>query len=417
VNVTVAIMLIVGTIGGFVTPASASPSWSFVSSPNPAGGELSSLNSVVCLTATDCVAVGDSYFSTHIKAYEHTLVERWNGHRWSISPSPHPGTYSVLNAVSCSAPGFCVAVGSQDAFALVEEWNGSQWSVVPTPHKISAIPYSLLGASCRTSKDCVAVGYFYRPGGRNTLVEHWDGRRWSIVPSPTPTETLDRPPDSELSGVSCTTGTACVAVGRDRQVPLVEQWNGTKWSIVPSPHPRVRGAESALKSVKCTSNTICVAVGFNGGTNFFPPSGDALHAAQLSLPKRCLPTYLHCAVADSLIERWNGTTWSILSSPNVPGYDNGLAAVKCVSAVDCTAVGGAFNTLVLSRQPGYRLIEHYNGRTWSIVANPGPAATTASALGGISCATRTDCIAVGSYVPNLRASPPYEKTFVERYSP
>lgn len=70
---------------------------------------------------------------------------------------------------------------------------------------------------------------------------------------------------SALLGVSCTTGTACVAVGYTNTVPLVEQWNGRAWLVVPSMHPPRHQAGSVLASVKCTSNTKCVAVGHDCG--------------------------------------------------------------------------------------------------------------------------------------------------------
>ena len=354
------------------------------------------------------MAVGESLSGVNSKTgHSNTLTERWDGKRWSIITSPSPWVYSLLNAVSCTAPSSCIAVGSRQdenvpGRALVEHWNGTKWSIVPTGINV---PFTavLRAVSCRTSNDCFAVGDFYESeGGPHTLVDHWDGRRWSMVPSPTP-----RPNHgSALLGVSCTTGTACVAVGYTDAVPLVEQWNGRTWSVVPSAHPPRRQAGSVLASVKCTSNTNCVAVGHSGGL-IYPqvnPPGDAKL-------RKCRTADPNCIVADSLIERWNGTTWSIVPSPNLTGYESGLSSVKCVTATDCTAVGGPSFQAPYSA-PGRRLIEHWNGTAWTITPSLGPAPTAISYLAGVSCATSTSCVAVGAFL-----APPYhEKTFVEHYS-
>jgi len=351
------------------------------------------------------MAVGESLSGVYSKTtHSHTLIERWDGRRWSIIAGPSPGIYSLLNAIACTTPSFCFAVGSrQDAGVpdrrLVEQWNGTKWTIPPSGINV---PFTavLRAVSCRTSNDCFAVGDFYEfEGGPHTLVDHWDGRRWSMVPSPIP-----RPSQgSALLGVSCTTGTACIAVGYTNAVPLVEQWNGHTWSVVPSEHPLRRQAGSVLTSVKCTSNTNCVAVGHNGGLIYpqINPPGDRKL-------RKCATADPHCIVADSLIEQWNGTTWSIVASPNLSGYESGLFAVKCATATDCVAVGGP-SFQAPNFAPGRRLIEHWNGTTWSIVANRGPAPTAISYLAGVSCGTATNCVAVGAFLaPNDQ-----DKTFVE----
>ena len=137
------------------------------------------------------------------------------------------------------------------------------------------------------------------------------------------------------------------------------------------------GIGSALRSVKCTSNTSCVAVGYTGK-------------------------------GKGLIERWDGSTWTIVPSPTRSG-NSGLSSVKCVTASDCVAVGGQS----IQRQfPGPRLIEHWNGITWSIVPSPAPASTSHGSLAGVSCATSTSCMAVGEFMTTQYV----QKTFVERYS-
>src|SRR5206468_3378703 len=136
---------------------------------------------------------------------------------------------------------------------LVEHWNGASWSIVASPNQSGATDSSLSRVSCPSATRCYAAGSYFAdaPGGK-TLVEQWNGTTWSIVPSPNPSG----PTDSSLNSVSCASTTNCYAVG-SYSTPtsgktLVEQWNGTTWSIIPSPN--ASGAtDSILTSVACPS--------------------------------------------------------------------------------------------------------------------------------------------------------------------
>ena len=48
--------------------------------------------------------------------------------------------------------------------------------------------------------------------------------------------------------------------------------------------------------------------------------------------------------SQTLIEHWNGTTWSVVASPNVGTQLNGLNGVTAVSTSDIWAVGSDGNT-------------------------------------------------------------------------
>ena len=60
-----------------------------------------------------------------------------------------------------------------------------KWSIVSTPSP-GTRNTSFNGVSCPTSTSCFAVGYFTQSPGLRTLIEHWDGRRWSLMSSPNP---------------------------------------------------------------------------------------------------------------------------------------------------------------------------------------------------------------------------------------
>ncbi|MDP9334202.1 MAG: hypothetical protein M3Q30_12970 [Actinomycetota bacterium] len=110
------------------------------------------------------------------------------------------------------------------------------------------------------ARRCVAVGYSNNNQygySIQTLVEQWDGKNWSVTASANLPGTINL-----LSGVSCTSAAACVAVGTHYQnisQTLVERWDGTNWSAVPSPSQVPLG--NYLNGVSCVSASSCVAVG------------------------------------------------------------------------------------------------------------------------------------------------------------
>jgi hypothetical protein len=150
------------------------------------------------------------------------------------------------------------------AQTLVEAWDGNSWSIAPSPNSGNSDDI-LRGVSCvPNAQRCVAVGEYTtvysecnRP--RRTLVESWDGSSWSIVPSPN-----QGPGDSILESVSCVSAVACATVGLHRPAygndsTLIEGWDGSAWSILPSPNP---GTYNDLEGVSCVSATACRATGY-----------------------------------------------------------------------------------------------------------------------------------------------------------
>jgi hypothetical protein len=93
-----------------------------------------------------------------------------------------------------------------------------------------------------------------------------------------------------------------------------------------------------------------------------------------------------------LAERQNGTTWTVQPTPNPGGSGTNLNAVSCASATDCTAVGS------YSTKSGFStLAEHWNGSTWAIQPTPTPSGVSKSELLGVSCPSATSCTATGDY--------------------
>ena len=120
---------------------------------------------------------------------------------WSIvsSPSPPSPPTGGLSDVACITTTDCFAVGGRDGFTLIERWNGAAWSVVTSPNPPTSSRSDLYDVVCTSTTNCVAVGSATFGGTIKTLVEQWNGSVWSIVASPNPDAIY-----SHLVGVACT---------------------------------------------------------------------------------------------------------------------------------------------------------------------------------------------------------------------
>lgn len=205
-----------------------------------------------CLLHLNDVLHGGGELRNGLAGTDETLAESWDGARWSIVPSPDdvPAPHSsTLNAVSCTSPTFCMAVGPSvtgtgASETLVERWDGTRWSIVPSPNEedTSLRIDQLLGVSCVSANSCSAVGSFgpARAEIALTLVERWDGTQWAVVPSPTPNAGPSNGYNDVLTGVPCASVNSCTAVGylqtSGTSKTLVESWDGARWSVVRSPN-------------------------------------------------------------------------------------------------------------------------------------------------------------------------------------
>jgi hypothetical protein len=227
----------------------------------------SDLLGVSCISSTDCTAVGDK--SNFTSGRSLTLIESWNGTTWSTVPSPNAGSGdNFLSSVSCTSAASCVAAGVHYAAKLAgsaplfESWNGTRWSIEPAPNK--ADNGEMDGVSCVSAHDCVAVGTYLTSTTvvNKTLIESWNGTRWSIEPV--------KGPQSELSGVSCVSATMCKAAGNDwnkafNAQTYLESWNGRSWSTEPTPNKgSPLGSANILRGVSCASAGFCATVGNYG---------------------------------------------------------------------------------------------------------------------------------------------------------
>src|SRR5207253_4210437 len=164
--------------------------WSVVPSPNP-GSTGDNLSAVTALSSNDVWAAG-SYSGS---GPNQSLVMHWNGSQWSVVPSPSPGSsINWLYGIAAQSAGNVWAVGEYNNGTgtpyqtLTMHWNGTQWSVVPSPN-VGSQDNHLYGVADIAANDVWAAGYvgnYESPSSPQTLVMHWDGTQWSVVPSQSP---------------------------------------------------------------------------------------------------------------------------------------------------------------------------------------------------------------------------------------
>lgn len=240
--------------------------WTLQNIPEPAddGHSLDNppderLNGISCPKLNFCIAVG-SYLTGAGATVP--LTERWNGKTWKVLPRAKVAHGGVLDGVSCSGPRACVAVGG----AIAERWNGLHWTVGSVAKPNAGHGTLLLDVSCASRRRCIAVGSNVGTSGhRVTLAEAWNGQSWALLRTPATQA------NSQLLSVSCPATGACTAVGFSRGgatsnlgAPLVEHWNGRRWTV--QRVPSAGGQPSVLSAVSCSRATACTAVGDIAGT-------------------------------------------------------------------------------------------------------------------------------------------------------
>ncbi len=210
--------------------------------------------------------------------------------------------------------------------------------------------------------------------GSQNLLNSTACGKWSVVPSPNGSSS-----PNGLNGVAALSATDAWAVGssgsqKSGAQTLIEHWNGTTWSAVTSANPG--SIYDTLYSITAISTNNVWAVGYYVNTP---------------------------GITQTLVEHWNGTSWSAVTSPNPGSQNNELFSVSADSAHDIWAVG--FST---TNTNDHTLIEHWNGTSWSVVKslNPGP---SNDHLASVTAISANDAWAVGD-------GSTFSKTLVEHWN-
>ena len=133
------------------------------------------------------------------------------------------------------------------------------------------------------------------------------------------------------------------------------------WSVVPSPNATI--GNNGLRAVSSLSTSDVWAVGSAEDAN---------------------------GNNQALVEHWDGTTWTVVSSPNE--LEGNLVAVAAISHSNVWAVGSFLN----NRSMQQALIEHWNGQKWSRVMSP--ATGPGTVLGAVTIVSSGDVWAVGDFL-------------------
>lgn len=240
--------------------------WQVLPSPNGSMA-LNELHGVSAVSDSDVWAVGVSYNTE--RTLSTSLIEHWNGTKWLVVSSPNPSsTLNVINAVYAVAANDVWAVGyaptGSSSASLILHWNGTAWSVVPNPS--SATPINTLAAlTVIAANDIWAVGTGEIGDEDATATLHWNGSVWSVVPSPNVVPEVD----NSLAGVTAVTTNDIWAVGTQQPRSLTDphtlvlHWDGSSWKIVPSANDGGNTIGNHLLAATALASNDVWAVGYS----------------------------------------------------------------------------------------------------------------------------------------------------------
>lgn len=337
---------------------------------------------VSCASATACVVVGKA------------TARSWDGARWSriAAPAVPDGFFRTYTGLSCWSSARCLLVGDEqspgraEAIPVSATWDGTTWTPNPVPVPSAADPGpagALLGLSCVRATWCVASGYWEEgyccSYYAHTLLVRWDGTRWQAQTSPPDADQVNR-----YNLVACGSATSCLTLGisterNDKARGLrcgtcggtratAAVWDGSTWTATSTPVVPDPSFQTFYAGLQCLGDGSCLLGGYNNVS-------------------RQTPSY------HSLVERYQAAAWTIVDG--VPDTrveaTAGFASVSCVTPRWCMSVG-----FVAGRGGPAPLARLWNGTSWDIARVPVPVGAQMTTLDSVSCAARTQCLAVGT---------------------
>jgi hypothetical protein len=311
---------------------------------------------------------------------DHSLIERSTGGAFTVSPIPRAGRFEQLSGVSAASTSAAWAVGGSfvhGSLPLVFVWNGSAWRRTPVPLPPAAAGGSLISVRAFSATDVTAVGTWFGttvPGG--PLIEHWDGHAWSASTAPNPAGC-----QATFTAVAAVPGSSgrfavgfCLNADGTSTQAVIERLTGAGWSIVPAHAP----ARSSLQSVTPVSGKELWAVG----------SSTTMSGAERTLA-----------------ERWNGSAWSVVPTPNPTANDALRSVIRVPGTATLWAVGSAVNA---TGSAGVAM--RWNGAAWRSVPPAQP--SHGVSLGGVAAAPG-GIWAVGDVFPDSPGGGPIARTLAE----
>lgn len=303
----------------------------------------------------------DDYWAVGARSLDHgadaaTYAEHWDGTAWQPVRVPRPedsvnDTFSRVVALTSSN---VWAVGwAQPNFVEVapfaSHWNGRRWSTMYLKIPKGAKDTFASDVDGTSATDVWAVGSAGTFQSAQPLIEHWDGDRWSIAAQP-----ADLPKNAELGGVRVISADDVWAVGEKtvagRTLPFAEHYDGTSWKVMRVPLPQGR-TEAYLLDVAGDVSRDLWAVG-------------------------ATPTH------HPVIEHWNGHRWQA-EPAHAAGQDMFATSVSVMAPDDVWVAGDT-----LDHHP---VFVHWDGSAFHQVQ----VKTHASFIEGLASTSGNDAMAVG----------------------
>ncbi len=334
---------------------------------------------------------------------------------WTMHTPNWKTGLAALVAATC----ILVTASQVDAVPPVGTWT------LTSPLNVSSTSSDTLKAvDCTSASACTAVGFScsgtgtcggsYDSSYEDTLAETWNGTSWSIATTPNETSTAN----NRLLGVSCI-GTFCMAVGSYSNgtytQTLALTTSGSSWSIT-LPADTSTTQNNVLTDISCVSSSACMAIGNAFVSGLYVPIEERWNGSTWTLvsgagffPSNVLPTGVSCTsttfcmavgfqqdatnpvITNDRSARWNGSGWTLLSTPNITSTAaNELTSVSCPAANYCQAVGSYRGT---SAWQALSLV--WNGTSWTAGTILSPSTTTDTLMQSISCTGAGFCAAIG----------------------
>lgn len=343
----VLVAFVLGTSSGALAAGPNVCAWQVVDSPNKNNSmnANNALNGAYAISNTDAWAAG---YYTNANG-PHSLLEHWNGTEWKLVAAPVPaGVDDQLIAMGGTSSADVWAVGTyfnptdNRSETLIDHFDGVSWSVVPSPNLGTGFS-ELRAVSASTAGNAWAVGQYFDPSSNEeqNLAEHWNGRKWLLVPGINLGHTFNAFTAVAAFGpanVYAVDDANNLTDGSNNFTPQIEHFDGV-WNLQPTPEMGFKG--SPLNALAPITKTDIWALGdWFDGTKF-----------------------------QTLAENWDGSVWTIVPSPNHRGpggsddYTELLGAAGTAPA-DVIGVGAYFNGTFQT----YTMV--WNGTKWKTLASP-----------------------------------------------
>jgi hypothetical protein len=342
-----------------LTPSTASAGGWTVQKAQLLGTSDNSLGAVAGSSPTDVWAVGDYLPDQASSNQDATLsfAEHYDGKSWSVvrTPNAGPNFNSFYGLAAKDGEAWAVGERLNGAYqdrALVEVWNGKKWSIADTPQP-GSVRDMIFGASALSRSDVWVVGDQEGANGIfETLAEHWNGHRWSVVRTPDPGST-----GNHLYGVDAVSPDNVWAVGqrlgaRAPDQGLVEHWNGHRWSVVSLP-------TSVSDSVMLAGVTV------SGGTVWVVGESDSPAAGR------------------PLVERYSDGRWTVPAMPTITDGTNWTNLYSVTVTGGTVWAAGTYVDPATDNNNALLLSAPVSGGPWSVATGPQPGSGS-NILGGIT---------------------------------